>query len=55
MPHFMVPRYIRIVPDLPKTSTQKVQKHLLRSEGIAADTWDREKAGIHVRRDKVGI
>ena len=28
---------------LPKTPTQKVQKHLLRSEGITADTWDREK------------
>ncbi len=54
MAHFMVPRYIRIVPELPKTPTQKVQKHLLRSQGITADTWDREKAGIRVRREKIG-
>ena len=53
MAHFMVPRYIRIVPALPKTPTQKVQKHLLRSEGITADTWDREKAGIRLRRQRL--
>ena len=49
LPHFMVPRYVRIVPMLPKTATQKVQKHVLRGEGITADTWDREAAGIRVR------
>jgi len=54
MAHFMVPRYVRIVAELPKTPTQKVQKHLLRSEGITADTWDREKAGIRIRREKIG-
>jgi len=53
MAHFMVPRYIRIVPALPKTPTQKVQKHLLRSEGITADTWDREKAGIRLKRQRL--
>ena len=53
MAHFMVPRYIRIVPDLPKTPTQKVQKHLLRSDGITADTWDREKAGLRLRRQRL--
>ena len=54
MAHFMVPRYVRIVPELPKTPTQKVQKHLLRSDGITADTWDREAAGIRIRREKIG-
>lgn len=54
MAHFMVPRYVRIVPELPKTPTQKVQKHLLRSEGITADTWDREAAGIRIKREKIG-
>ncbi|WP_428671583.1 AMP-binding protein [Reyranella sp.] len=53
MAHFMVPRYVRIVPDLPKTPTQKVQKHLLRSEGVTADTWDREKAGIRLKRQRL--
>ena len=53
MPHFMVPRYIRIVPELPKTPTQKIHKHLLKAEGITADTWDREAAGIVVKREAI--
>ena len=51
--HFMLPRYVRIVDALPKTPTQKIQKHLLRAEGITADTWDREKAGIKIRRQQI--
>ncbi len=54
MPHFMVPRYVRVMDELPKTPTQKVQKHLIRSDGVTADTWDREKAGIALRRQKIG-
>jgi carnitine-CoA ligase len=50
MPHYMVPRYVRFVDALPKTPTSKVQKHQLRSEGITADAWDREAAGLRVRR-----
>ncbi len=50
MAHFMTPRYIRIVDDLPKTPTAKVQKHLLRQDGITPDTFDREVAGIDIRR-----
>jgi crotonobetaine/carnitine-CoA ligase len=53
LPHFMVPRYVRIVDALPKTPTQKIQKHLLRSAGLTPDTWDREKAGIKISRQKV--
>ncbi len=54
MAHFMLPRFIRIVDELPKTPTQKVQKHLLKDDGITADTWDREAAGIIVKREKIG-
>jgi crotonobetaine/carnitine-CoA ligase len=53
MAHFMLPRFIRIIEELPKTPTQKIQKHILRNEGVTPDTWDREKAGIHVRREKL--
>jgi crotonobetaine/carnitine-CoA ligase len=53
MPHFMVPRYVRLLPELPKTPTQKVQKNLLRADGVTADTWDREAAGIRVRRERL--
>jgi crotonobetaine/carnitine-CoA ligase len=52
MPYFMVPRYIRIVDDIPKTETNKVRKVVFRDQGITADTWDREKAGIRLRRDR---
>lgn len=51
--HFMVPRYIRVLADLPKTPTAKVQKFELRAQGVTPDTWDREKAGIRVSREKI--
>jgi len=50
MPYFMVPRYIRFVGTLPKTPTERVQKVKLRDEGITPDTFDREAAGIVVKR-----
>ncbi|GGG83810.1 ATP-dependent acyl-CoA ligase [Salipiger pallidus] len=42
LPRFMVPRYLRVLDDLPKTASGKVQKHLLRKAGVTLDTWDRE-------------
>ena len=54
MAHFMLPRFIRVVDDLPKTPTQKVQKVKLKEDGITGDTWDREKAGIKVKREAIG-
>src|SRR5690606_1360667 len=42
--HFMVPRYVRIVDSLPRTPTAKIQKHILRAEGVTEDTFDREAA-----------
>lgn len=42
LPHHMIPRYVRMVEELPKTPTEKVQKHVLREQGATADTWDRE-------------
>jgi crotonobetaine/carnitine-CoA ligase len=50
---FMLPRYIRLLDELPKTPTQKVQKHLLRDVGVTTDTWDREAAGITIERDRL--
>ena len=51
MPYFMVPRYVELADALPKTPTQKVLKHVLRERGVAEGVWDREAAGIIVRRD----
>ena len=38
---FAVPRYVRVLEALPKTSSQRVQKFKLREAGVTADTIDR--------------
>jgi carnitine-CoA ligase len=53
LPYFMIPRYVRVLDELPKTPTHKVEKHVLRSTGVTADTWDREAAGIELGRDRL--
>ena len=53
MAYYMVPRYIRIVDEMPKTPTAKIQKAELRREAITPDTWDREAAGVRLRREKL--
>ena len=53
MAYFMVPRYIRVMDSLPKTPTNKVQKPLLREQGVTDDTWDREQAGIVLKRTRL--
>lgn len=53
MAHFMVPRYVRILDELPKTPTAKVQKVDLRAAGVTNDTWDREAHGIRIKREKL--
>jgi carnitine-CoA ligase len=43
MPRFMLPRYVRVVGDLPRTeASMRVRKHELRADGVTADTWDRD-------------
>jgi crotonobetaine/carnitine-CoA ligase len=42
MAKFMVPRYIELMDALPKTPTQKVEKHRLSEAGVTPATWDRE-------------
>lgn len=49
LPYFMVPRYVQLTDELPRTPTHKVIKHLLR-EAPGSDVWDREAAGIVLRR-----
>ncbi|HEY9568899.1 MAG TPA: O-succinylbenzoate-CoA ligase, partial [Thalassobaculum sp.] len=43
LPRFMIPRYIRVVDELPKTPTAKVEKHALRAHGLTGRCWDREQ------------
>ena len=53
MPHYMVPRYVRIMDALPKTPTNKLQKFAIRDAGITPDTWDREAAGIRLKKTRL--
>lgn len=49
--HFAVPRYIRICDELPKTPSQRVQKFVLREQGVPEGTFDRgPRAGAAPRR-----
>lgn len=51
--YFMLPRYLRIMTELPKTPTLKVQKVLLRQQGVTADTFDRQsRPDLTVKREK---
>ncbi|MGV3768955.1 MAG: AMP-binding protein [Sphingobium phenoxybenzoativorans] len=41
LPGFMLPRYIRFTDTLPRTPSLRVQKHVLREDGVTPDSWDR--------------
>lgn len=53
MPYFMVPRYIDIVSEFPRTPTAKIEKYKLRKASLTADSWDCVQAGWKV--SKAGI
>ena len=50
MAYFMVPRYLEVLDELPKTPTGKIQKYVLRERGLGARTWDRVQVGIRLKR-----
>ncbi|QCP50363.1 ATP-dependent acyl-CoA ligase [Trinickia violacea] len=52
LPYFAVPRYFEFRAELVKNPTGRVLKYRLREEGVTSGTWDREAAGIEVRRRK---
>ena len=43
MAYFMVPRYIDVVDEIPKTETLRFTKNELKKQGVTKRTWDREK------------
>jgi len=44
MPRFMLPRYVEVVDDLPRTeASMRVRKHELRARGVTDATYDRER------------
>jgi crotonobetaine/carnitine-CoA ligase len=50
LPYFAVPRYLEFVTELPVTENGKVRKFVLREQGVTETTWDREAAGVALRR-----
>lgn len=50
MARFAVPRYVDIIAEMPKTPTGKIQKYVLRERGLTESTWDREQAGVRLKR-----
>ena len=52
MAYFMVPRYVEFRSELPRTMSEKVEKYKLREAAVARlpEIWDREKAGVEVKR-----
>jgi crotonobetaine/carnitine-CoA ligase len=49
LPHYMVPRYVEVLPALPRTPTGKIQRQVLRGSGAGPGVWDRVAAGVSVR------
>jgi len=50
MAYFAIPRYIAFRTELPKTPSERVEKYKLKNEGVTEDCWDREEAGIVLKR-----
>lgn len=52
MSYFMVPRYVQLLPELPITVNQKVEKFRLKQAMEAAldSVWDRERSGTVLER-----
>jgi len=42
MARFVVPRYVELRDEIPKTETHRVQKATLKKTGVTENTWDRE-------------
>ena len=50
MAYFMVPRYVDVVPALPKTATERVEKYKLKAEPLSTGTFDLETTGYRLKR-----
>ncbi|MBW2672924.1 MAG: AMP-binding protein [Deltaproteobacteria bacterium] len=42
MAHFMVPRYVDVVDDIPRTKTLRIAKADMKKRGVTDRTWDRD-------------
>jgi crotonobetaine/carnitine-CoA ligase len=52
LPYFAIPRYVDLLPDLPRNGIGRIMKHKLREAGNGGSTWDFEALGLTVGRDE---
>jgi crotonobetaine/carnitine-CoA ligase len=50
LPFYAVPRYVRVVDQLPRSEVGRILKRSLRETGVTPKTYDLEKAGYRVGR-----
>lgn len=50
MPRFMLPRYVEVLDQLPRTQTGKILKHALRTDHENTNGWDREATASNYQR-----
>jgi crotonobetaine/carnitine-CoA ligase len=50
LPAFALPRFVEVFDKLPKTTTAKIRKALLRTRSTGADTWDRLEGQVRKGR-----
>jgi crotonobetaine/carnitine-CoA ligase len=53
LPYYAVPRFVELVDELPRTVALRPDKKALQARGLTAETWDRERAGIRLRRERL--
>ena len=53
VPYYALPRYIEFLGELPRTPSVRVDKTELRRRRVTSRTWDREAAGIQVKRERL--
>jgi crotonobetaine/carnitine-CoA ligase len=53
LPYFAVPRYVEFVERIERNAALRPDKNLLRKRGVTAATWDREAAGLRIRRERL--
>ena len=51
MPYFMVPQFLEILSEIPKTPTARPKKYILRERGNSEATWNRTAAGYVLSRN----
>jgi crotonobetaine/carnitine-CoA ligase len=52
LPYFAVPRYLEVLPALPRNPLGKIMKHELRGRGVTPDTVDLAAQGLVVSRER---